>query len=89
MFVEFIDPNTITTTDIFIDRSSFYDGYDAFPVFGITGSAFMVWVDGCYESVRIADTYFSKVSEANTLILFSLFIIALGFRQRAKANQAS
>ena len=80
--VNFLTPTTIETTDIFIDRKSFYDGYDGFPVFDVVGSAFMIWVDGDDDDVRIGDTYITKVPEPNTLLLFSLVLIGMAVRRR-------
>jgi hypothetical protein len=80
--VNFLSPTTIETTDIFIDREADSDGYEGFPISSVLGSAFMVWVDGNDDDVRIADTFITKVPEPNMLILFSLVLIGLAVRRK-------
>ena len=80
--VNFLSPTAIETTDIFVDREADSEGYEGFPISPVLGSAFMVWVDGEDDDVRIADTYVTKVPEPNTLMLFSLVLIGMAVRRK-------
>lgn len=80
--VNFLSPTVIATTDIFIDESSDYED-DLFGVFpGIVGSAFLIWVDGKNDDVRIDDIGFTKIPEPSTLILLSIAMFGLVVRSR-------
>jgi len=80
--VEFISPGVIKTTDIFVDIGSDEDE-DLFGVFpGVQGLAFMVWVDGKTDDVRIDDIGFTRVPEPSTLLLLALGIIGVRFRKK-------
>lgn len=71
--VNFIAPGQIQLTDVFIDEPSFFDGYDAFPMFpGIQGRHFMVWVDGNDDDVRVADLAFNRIPEPSTYLLMAV-----------------
>jgi len=79
--VEFTSPGNIKTTDIFVDIGSNEDE-DLFGVFpGVQGLAFMVWVDGETDDVRIDDIGFTRVPEPSTLLLLALGIIGVRFRK--------
>ncbi len=82
--VKFLTPTSIETTDIFIDQhaSLMFDEEGVYfaPDY-LKGSTFMIWADGNDDAVRIVDTAFVKVTEPNTLLLFSLIIIGLAFRR--------
>ena len=80
--VEFISPGNIKTTDVFVDIGS-YEDEDLFGVFpGVQGLAFMVWVDGETDDVRINDIGFTRVPEPSTLLLFALAIIGIKVRKK-------
>jgi hypothetical protein len=80
--VNFLSPGVIETTDIFMDEGSDQES-DLFGVFpGIIGSAFMIWVDGKNDDVRIDDIGFTKISEPSTLFLLSIAFISVFFRVR-------
>jgi len=81
-YVSFEGSEQIKTTDVFIDREADFNGYDGFPVSGLYGTEFMVWVDGNDDAVRIADTYVTKVPEPDTLFLFSLVLFGLAVQRR-------
>ncbi|NQZ20899.1 MAG: PEP-CTERM sorting domain-containing protein [Colwellia sp.] len=81
--VEFISPGVIKTTDIFVDIGS-SENEDLFGIFpGVQGLAFMVWVDGKTDDVRIDDIGFTRVPEPSTLWLFALAIISITVRKKA------
>lgn len=83
-YVNILNSDKITTTDIFIDRKADSDGYAGFPISGLIGTAFMVWVDGNDDDVRIADTYITEVPEPSTLYIFSLVLVGIVAQRRFK-----
>jgi hypothetical protein len=83
-YVNILNSGEITTTDIFIDRQANSAGYAGFPISGVIGTAFMVWVDGNDDDVRIADTYITEVPEPGTLLIFSLALMGMVAQRRLK-----
>ena len=80
--VSVLTPDTLETNNLFNDRNNgqakFELSSDAF------GYAFMLWVDGNDDDVRIESIEFSRVPEPETISIFLIGLIALVLANRAK-----
>lgn len=80
----FLSPTQIEISDIFVDAPALSYPEDLFFVPGSAiGTAFMVWVDGASDGVRLKDVSFSKVPEPSTwmLMLFASLMMAVKRRK--------
>ena len=80
----FLSPTQIEISDVFVDAPALSYPEDLFFVPGSAiGTAFMVWVDGASDGVRLKDVAFSKVPEPSTwmLMLFASLMMAVKRRK--------
>lgn len=83
--VNVISPGVIETTDIFIDRQADNSGEDSFLLdSSIIGSAFIVWVDGNDDDVRITQAEYSKIPEPQSILLFGLALVGFSIQRRLR-----
>ena len=78
--VSLTSADSLDSKNLFTDRNTGNDSYalssDAF------GYAFMVWVDGNNDDVRIENITFSVVPEPSALLMLSLGLLICGYRKR-------
>ncbi|WDE05314.1 PEP-CTERM sorting domain-containing protein [Thalassomonas viridans] len=76
--VSLLDADSLDADNLFVDRNDGDDHYqlssDAF------GYAFMLWVDGNDDDVRIASLEFSTVPEPYTLLLLAMGLLLCRFK---------
>jgi len=80
--VELLTPNSLEASELFVDRNDGSDNYQL--PSGTRGYAFMLWVDGNDDDVRIESLEFSVVPEPYSLLLLALGLLFCGFRSRNK-----
>lgn len=79
--VSIFDVWTFESDDLFIDRQGQQDDYDTFSV-GAIGQAFMIWVDGNDDDIRLADIEFRAVPEPTSLFLLAGMLLVTVFAAR-------
>lgn len=87
--VEFISPTLLSLSNTIDDISGpFFASEWVFEFDGeFTGSAFMLWVDGGNDDIEVLGV--AVVPEPNTILIFSLCLLAIVFNHKRKAANTS
>lgn len=84
--VSIIDVWTFESTHLFFDRHAEEDGYDTFDI-GAVGTAFMIWVDGNDDDIRLADLEYRMVPEPSALLILAFGLLVLVWAARRRSNR--
>ncbi|WP_281561193.1 PEP-CTERM sorting domain-containing protein [Thalassomonas sp. RHCl1] len=83
-WVNLLLPDSLDASNLFVDRNDGSDHYQL--ASGTFGYAFMLWVDGNDDDVRIESLEFSTVPEPYTLLLLAIGLLLCGFRGMKKGR---
>ncbi|WDE11973.1 PEP-CTERM sorting domain-containing protein [Thalassomonas haliotis] len=83
-WVNLLPSDSLEATNLFVDRNDGSDNYQLSS--GTLGYAFMLWVDGNDDDVRIESLEFSTVPEPYTLLLLAIGLLLCGYRGMKKGR---